>query len=206
MSHIRARYLIETPLPVEQAATAIAAEQSTGTFMKLTTETDEVSRRAAARVERIERLAEVPVPSLPGAQTSSRARYTQALIEIAWPYANIGPDLQTLMATICGNLGELSELSGIRLLDVDLPDEFIAAFPGPRFGISGTRERLQLDGLPAIGTIVKPSIGLLPEETAAAVASFADGSIDFIKDDELSADPLYAPLEARISDVMAVVT
>jgi ribulose-bisphosphate carboxylase large chain len=205
MVEIRARYLIETPLPVERAAAAIAGEQSTGTFMKLTTETDEVSRRAAARVERIERLAETPVPSLPGAQTPSRGRYTQALIEIAWPYANVGPDLQTLMATVCGNLGELSELSGIRLLDVDLPDEFIAAFPGPRFGISGTRERLQLDGLPAIGTIVKPSIGLLPEETAAVVASFAEGSIDFIKDDELSADPLYAPLEARISAVMEAI-
>ncbi len=205
MSDIRAKYLIETPLPVEQAASAIAGEQSTGTFMKLTTETDAVSRRAAARVERIERLAEMPVPSLPGAQSSSRARYTQALIEIAWPYANIGPDLQTLMATVCGNLGELSELSGIRLLDVDLPDEFIAALPGPRFGIPGTRERLKLDGLPAIGTIVKPSIGLLPEETAAVVAACAEGSIDFIKDDELSADPLYAPLEARISAVMAVI-
>ena len=205
MAHITARYLIETPLPVEQAAAAIAGEQSTGTFMRLASETDAVSARAAARVVSIQRLAEVPVPSLPGARAGSRARYSQALVEIAWPYANVGPDLQALMATICGNLGELSELSGIRLLDLDVPPEFAAAFPGPRFGIDGMRERLGLDGLPAIGTIVKPSIGLLPEETAAAVTAFAEGGIDFVKDDELSADPIHAPLEARISAVMAAV-
>lgn len=205
MTEIRAHYLIETPLPIEQAAAAIAGEQSTGTFMKLASETDAVTARAGASVARIERLTEVPVPSLPGARASSRARYTQARIEIVWPYANIGPDLQTLMATVCGNLGELSELSGIRLLDVDLPPEFIAAFPGPRFGITGTRERFGLDGLPAIGTIVKPSIGLLPEETAQIVTEFAEGGIDFIKDDELSANPLFAPLDARIAAVMAAV-
>ena len=121
MTEIRAHYLIETPLPVEQAAAAIAGEQSTGTFMRLASETDAVTRRAGAKVARIERLTEVPVPSLPGiADVFASSRYTQARIEIVWPYANIGPDLQTLMATICGNLGELSELSGIRLLDVDL--------------------------------------------------------------------------------------
>lgn len=205
MSEIRARYLIETPLSVAQAAAAIAGEQSTGTFMRLATETDEITKRAGARVVTAQRLAEVAVPSLPGARAGGRARYSQALVEIAWPYANVGPDLQTLMATICGNLGELSELSGIRLLDVTLPPEFVAAFPGPRFGIEGTRERLGLDGLPAIGTIVKPSIGLLPDETAAAVADFAEGGIDFVKDDELSADPLHAPLEARIAAVMTAI-
>ncbi len=202
---IRASYLIETPFPVEQAAAAIAGEQSTGTFLKLAAETDAVGRRAAARVERIERLTEVAIPSLPGTRVTGRARYAQARIEIAWPYSNVGPDLQTLMATVCGNLGELSELSGIRLLDIRLPPAFVEAFPGPRFGVVGTCERLKLDGLPAIGTIVKPSIGLLPEETAAAVAAFAEGGIDFVKDDELSADPLYAPLEARIAAVMAAV-
>ena len=202
---IRAHYLIETPLPIAQAAAAIAGEQSTGTFMKLALETDAMSARAAARVARIERIADVASPSLPGARTSSHGRYSQARVEIVWPYANIGPDLQTLMATVCGNLSELSELSGIRLLDIELPEVFIKAFPGPRHGIEGTRARFDLKDLPAIGTIVKPSIGMLPEETAAAIAAFAEGSIDFIKDDELSANPLYAPLEARIAAVMNII-
>ena len=202
---IRAHYLIETPLPVEQAAAAIAGEQSTGTFMKLASESDALTARAGARVARIERIAEVPTPSLPGARTGARARYTQARIEIVWPYANVGPDLSTLMATVCGNLSELSELSGIRLLDVELPRAFVDAFPGPRFGVEGTRARFGLADVPAIGTIVKPSIGLLPEETARTVAEFAEGGIDFIKDDELSANPLFAPLEARIAAVMGAI-
>jgi ribulose-bisphosphate carboxylase large chain len=204
VDEIRARYLIETPLTADAAAAAIAGEQSTGTFMKLASESDEVTRRAGARVAAITPIGEAVAPSLPGARKSPSSRYVQAEIEIVWPYANIGPDLTTLMATISGNLSELSELSGIKLLDIDLPRAFIDAFPGPRFGVSGSRERFRLDGLPAIGTIVKPSIGMLPEETAEVVAQFAAGTIDFIKDDELNANPLYAPLEARIDAVMRV--
>ncbi|WP_340108134.1 RuBisCO large subunit C-terminal-like domain-containing protein [Pikeienuella sp. HZG-20] len=201
---ICARYLIETPLSVDAAAAAIAGEQSTGTFMKLASESDALTRRAGARVASITPLEEVDAPSLPGARAAPSGRYARAEIEIVWPYANIGPDLAALMATISGNLSELSELSGIKLLDVDLPPAFIDASPGPRHGVAGSRERFGLDRAPAIGTIVKPSIGLTPEETADAVAEFAAGGIDFIKDDELCVDPLNAPRSARIEAVMDV--
>ncbi|MEX2518217.1 MAG: RuBisCO large subunit C-terminal-like domain-containing protein, partial [Paracoccaceae bacterium] len=46
--------------------------------------------------------------------------------------------------------------------------------------------------------------GLSPEATAEAVAEFAAGGIDFIKDDELCGDPPYAPRAARIEAVMGV--
>ncbi len=201
---ICARYLIETPLSVEAAAAAIAGEQSTGTFLKLATESDAVTRRAGARVASVKILDQVATPSLPGARPAPSGRYSRAEIEIVWPYGNIGADLVALMATISGNLSELSELSGIKLLDVQLPASFIEAMPGPRFGVAGSRERFALDRVPAIGTIVKPSIGLLPEETAQVVAEYAAGSIDFIKDDELSSDPAFAPRQARINAVMDV--
>lgn len=204
-AEIRARYLIETPVAPERAAAAIAGEQSTGTFLKLRTESEAVLERAAARVVSVQALERFEQPSLPGARSAADGTYTRALVEIAWNYANCGPDLATLMATVCGNLSELSELSGLRLLDVELPPAFVAAFPGPRYGVAGTRRRFELEGGPVIGTIVKPSIGLLPEETAAVVAQFAEGTIDFIKDDELSANPLFAPLEARVAAVMEVV-
>lgn len=201
---ISARYLIETPLTAEAAAAAIAGEQSTGTFMKLSAESQALTARAGARVASVTLLDDVGAPSLPGARKAPGGRYSRAEIEIVWPYDNIGPDLTALMATISGNLSELSELSGVKLLDVDLPPAFVNALPGPRHGVVGSRERFGLDRVPAIGTIVKPSVGLSPEATAEAVAEFAAGGIDFIKDDELCVDPPYAPREARIEAVMDV--
>jgi ribulose-bisphosphate carboxylase large chain len=48
------------------------------------------------------------------------------------------------------------------------------------------------------------SIGLSPEETADMVDALCSADIDFIKDDELLADPPYAPFEARLKAVMPV--
>ena len=62
-----------------------------------------------------------------------------------------------------------------------------------------------VQGRPLVGTIIKPSIGLSPEDTAALVDQLCSADIDFIKDDELMGDPPYAPLEARVKAVMAVV-
>ncbi len=51
---------------------------------------------------------------------------------------------------------------------------------------------------PLIGTIVKPSVGLSPEETAELVRQLVDGGIDFIKDDELQADGPHCPFDERV--------
>ena len=63
---IYARYWIETAFPLEDAAATMAGEQSTGTFVRVPGETDELRERYAARVEKIEELGTVDAPSLPG--------------------------------------------------------------------------------------------------------------------------------------------
>ena len=45
-----ARYLVETPFAIEQVAEVIAGEQSSGTFLALPGETDELKERSRARV------------------------------------------------------------------------------------------------------------------------------------------------------------
>jgi len=57
---------------------------------------------------------------------------------------------------------------------------------------------------PLIGTIIKPSIGLTVQETADLVDRLCAADIDFIKDDELIADPPYAPFEERLRAVMPI--
>ncbi len=56
---IQARYWIETAFPLEDAAAIMAGEQSTGTFIKVPGETDELRERFAARVEQITELGTV---------------------------------------------------------------------------------------------------------------------------------------------------
>lgn len=203
MPRFSARYRIETPLDPERAAAAMAGEQSSGTFLKLAGETDELRERHAARIEAVTPLETRQAPSLPGALSGEA--YHEAEITLSWPLENIGASLPNLMATILGNLTELRELSGFRLTDLELPREFIEAMPGPRFSITGTRHLTGVDQGPLIGTIIKPSVGLSPDETAGLVRQLVEAGIDFIKDDELIADPPYSPLAERVPAVMRVI-
>ena len=109
------------------------------------------------------------------------------------------------MATIAGNLFELRAVTGLRLTDLRLPPSFAAAYPGPAFGIAGTRKLAGVEKGPLIGTIIKPSVGLSPEQTAQQVRELVDGGIDFIKDDELQADGPHCPFDERVRAVMRVV-
>jgi ribulose-bisphosphate carboxylase large chain len=199
---IEADYVFETAFAPEAAAEAIAGEQSSGTFVPVPGETPELKARSAARVERLEALGEVSGESLPGAARPKAwdGKRRRASATISWPLDNIGPSLPNLLATVAGNLFELGQLSGLRLLDIRLPEAFAGAYPGPQFGVEGTRRLAGVDRRPLIGTIVKPSIGLSPDETAALARTLARAGIDFIKDDELQADgKQYAPSSSALA-------
>ncbi len=208
-AYVRATYVIETAHPLEQAAAAMAGEQSSGTFVAVPGETPELQARHAARVERITELDAIDVPSLPGARSPKGAslplRYRRAEVVLAFPLVNIGSSLPNLMTLVAGNLFELSHFSGLQLTEIDLPAEFVAVQSGPQFGIDGTRRLAGVHGRPLIGTIIKPSVGLTPAATAELVKTLAEAGLDFVKDDELIASPPYSPLEARVAEVMKVV-
>jgi 3-oxoisoapionate-4-phosphate transcarboxylase/hydrolase len=203
---VLATYLIETPHSLEHAAAVMAGEQSSGTFVSVPGETNELKERFGATVLRIEPLDTVPAPSLPGSKAprsdTGRSEYRRGRVVISFPLHNFGPSLPSLLSTVAGNLYELQELSGIRLVDLELPDAFAERYPGPGFGIDGTRRLAQVQGRPLIGTIVKPSIGLSKEPLCKLVRDLASAGLDFIKDDELQADPPYLPLAERIVAVM----
>jgi ribulose-bisphosphate carboxylase large chain len=201
---ITAHYLIETPLPVEKAAAVLAGEQSSGTFVAVPGETDELKARFAARVERIEELETVNQPSLPGARGST-GPWRRARLAVSWSVDNMGANLPALVSTLQGNLYELAQFSGLKLLDIEVPKSLAIRFHGPAHGIAGTRRLAGVEGRPLIGTIVKPSIGLSPAQTAEMVATLAAAGIDFIKDDELMANPSHSPFEERVSAVMRVI-
>lgn len=201
---IEADYVIETSIDPRKAAEVMAGEQSSGTFITLPGETPELKARSAARVEALEIVGEGSQPALSGAVTSD-GPVQRATVTLSWPIDNLGPSLPNLMATVAGNLFELQEFSGLRITDIRLPDEFAGAYAGPKFGIQGTREMADVWDRPLIGTIIKPSVGLDPEATAALCRQLIEAEIDFIKDDELQADGPACPFDERARAVMAEV-
>ncbi len=206
---IIARYRVETCLPLEQVAETIAGEQSSGTFLPVPGETEELKARSRAKVLKIEGLEAVDQPSLMGGRKPRGAtgllKYQRAEITLEFPLANLGANLPTLVATVCGNLYELSDHTGCKLLDLELPPAFGEKYPGPQFSVTGTRKLSGVCDRPIIGTIVKPSVGFTPEQTADLVRELGEAGIDFIKDDELQADGPQCPLKDRVAAVMRVI-
>lgn len=204
MERIKGTYLIETPMEPAAAAEVLAGEQSSGTFVAVPGETDELKQRFAARVEHIEYMQTVSEPALPGA-TGTSGKYHRARVVVSWSIENIGFNLPVLISTLQGNLYELKQFTGLKLVDIDLPPSFAAHYKGPAFGIAGCRKLANVYKRPLIGTIIKPSIGLSPAQTAEIVTTLATAGIDFIKDDELLSSSANSSFDDRVEAVMTVI-
>ncbi len=198
-----AEYILRTRGDPRRAAETVAGEQSSGTFIAVPNEDAALKERSAARVEALEEVADPGTPVLPG--SAGEAPTTSWRLRISWPLENIGPSLPNLVATVAGNLSELKQVAGLKLTKLELPAPIFEAYPGPAFGIEGTRRLTGVAEGPVIGTIIKPSVGLTPEGTADLVDELCAGGIDFIKDDELQADGPRCPFEARFAAVMDVI-
>ncbi len=203
-----ASYLIETPLDPAHVGEVLAGEQSCGTFARVAGETDELRDRARATVESIEELEPSPSPSLPNGWMQRRGMmngpgpWRRARLRVSFPVANVGANLPTLAATVSGNLYDLGEVTGLRLESMQLPRAYRALFDLPQQGIAGTRALTGVYGRPLIGTIIKPNVGLSAEETGELAGQLCAAGVDFIKDDEVCANPAHAPLAERVKAVM----
>ncbi|HTW29786.1 MAG TPA: 3-oxo-isoapionate-4-phosphate decarboxylase OiaX [Acetobacteraceae bacterium] len=204
---ITVTYRIETAGDVEALAAKIASDQSTGTFVELPGETADLKARCAARVAAIRSLEPAAAPSLPQARAEpgGAGPFRRAEADIEFPLDVVGTDIAAL-ATIClAGVFSVKGLSGIRITGLRLPPEFIAAHPGPQFGVAGTRRLAGVEGRPLIGTIIKPNLGLSPEDTASITRELLEAGVDFIKDDEKLMSPAYSPVAARVRAVLPLI-
>ena len=196
-------YRIETPGSIEALAAKIASDQSTGTFVALPGETEELKARVAARVLAIRHARAGAIAVLAG--QPSHGPFKRADVEIGFPVDAVGTDLSALMTIAIGGTFSIKGLTGIRVVDMKLPEEFRGAHPGPQFGVAGSRRLTGVQGRPIIGTIVKPALGLRPHETAAMVGELVASGVDFIKDDEKLMSPAYSPLAERVKAIMPLI-
>jgi len=173
-----AKYHVETDLPIQKAAEAIAAEQSTGTWTAVRGQDNPLAARVIL------------------AEGNN--------VEIGFPEELFEPgNIPQYLSVVAGNLFGLGDLKKVRLLDIIFPESLLRAHKGPRFGIEDARKILGVFDRPLVGTIVKPKVGLDPAATAAVAAAAVRGGLDLVKDDETLTDQSFCPLIPRLEAVMA---
>jgi len=211
--YIYATYYLETPMDIYQAANAFAAEQSTGTWKRVGYETDVMREKHGIKVAGIYKLPDAPngpngtyIPNLPTGTKmtefgAGNGKINAAVLRLAFPHINFGPKIPNLLTAVAGNLYEMGAFTAIKLLDLEFPKCYLKEFTGPRFGIKGTRDIIGVYDRPIVGAIIKPCVGISPEQIAELAYQGAKGGLDFIKDDELIADTEYNSVKDRVKTI-----
>lgn len=93
--------------------------------------------------------------------------------------------------------GNVSLHHDVQLIDVELPQTLLTTFSGPRYGVAGLRDCVQVYQRPLTCTALKPQ-GLSVAELTRLCGIFATAGIDIIKDDHGMADQAYARFADRV--------
>lgn len=194
--YVIATYYLETSAKsdIVSKISAIAVEQSTGTWVPVPEETPEVREKHVAKV--------VGIYEVPGHEfeVPGELAARQFVFQLAFPEINFGSQIPMMLSTIIGNISMSGKL---KLLDIQFPTAFLKGFPGPKFGTAGIREMLGVKTRPLLNNMIKPCTGYTPEVGAKLFARAARGGVDIVKDDELIADPPFCPMVERIRLYMA---
>ncbi len=175
-----ATYLAELPSDdAGSVAEAFATGQSIGTWVPVPGITSRMQRLHGARVIEIR---DEPADGHVGGEPVGARR----VLRVGFPTVNFGAQFPMLLTTLVGN--DPSTSLTARLVDVDLPPGFAAAFPGPQYGADGWRHLTGTWGRPLLLNMIKPCTGYSPKVGADLAEQVARGGADLIKDDELLAD------------------
>ena len=174
----------------------LALEQSTGTWLPVPGETPDVRKKHVAKVIGVYEVPdyEVMIPQ--------EVDWRNFIVQIAFPWRNIGDRLSMLFSTIVGNISMAPKL---KLLDIRFPKEFVSGFKGPKFGIEGVREVLGVKDRPLLNNMIKPDVYSPPELGAKLAYEVARGGVDIIKDDKLLANPDFNRIEERVTKFMEAI-
>jgi ribulose-bisphosphate carboxylase large chain len=167
-------------ISLNEAAGAIAAESSIGTWTELSTMHPYVEK-LAAQVYSIQ----------------------DDIVKIAYPAELFEKDnMPNILSSIAGNVFGLRAIKNLRLLDIKFPDELTKSFMGPQFGIEGIRKLLKIPKRPLVGTIIKPKLGLKTDDHAKVAYDAWAGGCDVVKDDENLSSQSFNQFEQRLEETL----
>jgi ribulose-bisphosphate carboxylase large chain len=154
----------------EEAAAAVAAESSTGTWTTVWTDLLTDMDYYKGRAYRIE--------DVPGDDTAFFAF-------IAYPIDLFEEgSVVNVFTSLVGNVFGFKAIRSLRLEDVRFPLAYVKTCGGPPNGIQVERDLLGKYGRPLLGCTIKPKLGLSAKNYGRAVYEVLRGGLDFAKDDE----------------------
>lgn len=195
--YIILEYYFETAENPFEVAAHLCQEQSTAQWKRVGVDEDFRERYASKIVSlehnnRVEWFAD---DENPGEEEKTRKGWW---VKIAYPHGNFGPRIPNLITALCGEGSFHSPgMQTIKLMDVHFPDSYLAQFDGPRFGVAGIREMLEIYNRPLLLGVIKPNIGLPTEPFAKLGYEAWLGGLDIAKDDELLCDTPDNPFDKR---------
>jgi ribulose-bisphosphate carboxylase large chain len=154
----------------EEAAAAVAAESSTGTWTTvwtdLLTDMDYYKGRAYS------------IEDVPGDDSAFYAM-------IAYPIDLFEEgSVVNVFTSLVGNVFGFKAVRALRLEDVRFPLHYVKTCNGPPHGIQVERDKMNKYGRPLLGCTIKPKLGLSAKNYGRAVYECLRGGLDFTKDDE----------------------
>ncbi len=118
-----------------------------------------------------------------------------ANVTIAYPTDNFSLDLPAILTTV---FGKLSLDGKIKLIDLDFSKDLLTAFPGPKVGLKGIRELVNVHNRPLLMSIFKGLIGRDLTYMKEQMKAQALGGMNLVKDDEILFENELTPLTERI--------
>jgi ribulose-bisphosphate carboxylase large chain len=189
-------YYFECTVDPEEAAAHLCQEQSTAQWKRVDVDEDFRPLFGAKIIElEVERTLDEPSYPLltPGSPKSYGCR-----AKVAHPHGNFGPRLPNLLTAAGGEGAYYSPgISVIKLFDIEFPVSYLANFEGPKFGVQGLREILDVRDRPLFFGVIKPNLGLDPQPFSELAYQAFLGGLDIAKDDEMLCDVPWSPLRRR---------
>lgn len=180
-----AEYFLESKTSLLAAAKELAIGQSIGNpNARSVWETSEMIENYSAKI-----LYSADLPNVKSGR-----------VWIGFPYANINwatDGVAQLMCFLMGGQMDIDNITQCHLLNLRI-DKKKAGFKGPKYGISGMRKLTGSYDKPFFGGIIKPKTGITPDQLLDMTKELVEGGVDFIKEDEILANPSICSLEKRV--------
>ncbi len=195
--HVVATYYLRDRLEGEKfldhfaLVQAMALEGSTGTWEKVEEDTEVVREALSSKM--------VGYHEIP----SDDPFVKSAVVQLAFPIQAWGDNVPMMLLAVAGNCFAYSK--NIMLTDLFIGKNLLKHFKGPKFGVEGIRELTGVQDRPLSLHIIKPKMGMTPEQTANQVRQTFEGGADMCKDDEMCADVFNCTTEDRLKAVMDVI-
>ncbi len=161
----------------EDAIGRIASESSSGTWTTLT-----------------------ELPKLLPKTKAYAYSYDRHHVKVAYPLRIFEEgSVPGMMSGIGGNIFGMKAVKNLKLLDAELPPEYIKNFKGPTYGKDVIKKIFKRKSGPVTSVVPKPKIGYTAREHAAKVAyAIWKGGMDCVKDDENLTNQRFNRFEDRV--------